>query len=290
MSQNIATLADKKELYDLSDLNIKIIENIIEAFNQIHGQRDYETGLIKVNEDLNKTTMRDELERMMANPELGLRQVVPLISMWVDEFNLAFHFPLYEMEKKRLAQKQQLADQIEQVSKLKRSVQFDFSISEILAVLEVEELSEAIPYLEIQTQEGGRLPEPPKTVEELIQRINALWSLSEKTISIKFSPDMFKNTDEPSSQKNTQKIQEKAKLWLQQMQAKTGYSMNEFFAEYDKQPPEFQKAISEAMDENIQKNMAQNSHYQMSLVTEKEKEQNFMQRLIRKVLYWFQTY
>jgi len=86
MSQNIATLADKKELYDLSDLNIKIIENIIEAFNQIHGQRDYETGLIKVNEDLNKTTMRDELERMMANPELGLRQVVPLISMWVDEF------------------------------------------------------------------------------------------------------------------------------------------------------------------------------------------------------------
>jgi len=39
--------------------------------------------------------------------------------------------------------------------------------------------------------------------------------------------------------------------------------MNEFFAEYDKQPPEFQKAISEAMDENIQKNMAQNSHYQI---------------------------
>ena len=266
----------RQALYDLSDLDMALIRAVAQSFINQYGTLNVETGEEALPHEL---TMSQELHKMLGQPELGMRQVVPLIAMWVQQFDLAFNDPLFKLEVSRLKLKQSLADQLNELISLKRPVTVNFSVLEILSMLESEEMIESVPYIEFQIK--NQLPDPPKNTAELIQRIRELAEHSEKSIEIKLTPDMFTQPQKPE-----ESLEEKAKKWLEKTQAKYHYNLNAFFKEYDKLPKEMKEAVNEIMDENIQKSS------QHALPQWKEEEYydtySLLHRVLLRLFKWFQ--
>lgn len=269
----------RKELNDLSDLDIELIQAVANSFIQQHGNLDVETGGTVVAP--HQTSMAQELRKMMTQPELGMRQVVPLVAMWVEQFGLRFDDPLFKVELIRLKFKQKLADQFNRLVALKRPVTVNFSVLEVLSMLDSNEMMESMPYIEFQVK--NRLPNPPKNTEELIERIRALSEYGEKFIEIKLTPDMFS-----SLEKSEESLEEKARKWLEKTQSKHKYNLNAFFKEYDKLPKEMKEAVNEIMDENIQK-ASQGQRYQPLDADEYYYDTySVIRKVLLRILKWFQ--
>ncbi len=267
-----------KELYDLSDLDMELIRAVADSFIQQYGSLDVETGGTVVAP--HQTCMADELQKMMAQPELGMRQVVPLIAMWVEQFGLRFDEPLFKLELNRLKLKQALADQLNRLVALKRPVTVNFSVLEVLSMLDSHEMMESVPYIEFQIK--NQLPNPIKNTEELIERIRTLSEHSEKFIEIKLTPEMFSHLEKPE-----ESLEEKARKWLDKTQSKYQYNLNAFFKEYDKLPKEMKEAVNEIMDENIQKG-SQGQRYQTLDSEEYYDTYTLIRRALLRILKWFQ--
>lgn len=268
----------RKELNDLSDLDIELIQSIANSFIQQYGNLDVETGEASVAP--NQTSMAQELQEMMAQPELGARQVVPLVSMWVEQFDLSFEDPLFKLELSRLKLKQVLADQLNSLADLKRPVTVNFSVLEVLSMLDSHEMMESVPYIEFQIK--NQLPNPPENTGELIERIRTLSEHSEKFIEINLTPDMFSNIEKPE-----ESLEEKARKWLEKTQAEHQYNLNAFFKAYDKLPKEMKEAVDEIMDENILK-ITHGKGYKPIDAEEYQDSYSLIRRALLRILKWFQ--
>ncbi|GEM_PF-3765708 len=266
----------RQDLYDLSDLDMALIRAVAHSFIHEYGALNIETGKEALPHE---TTMRHELQKMLTRPELGMRQIVPLIAMWVEQFNLKFEDPLFKLEVSRLKLKQTLADQLNNLISLKRPVTVNFSVLEVLSMLESNEMMESVPYIEFQIK--NQLPNPPKDTAELIQRIRELAAHSEKTIEIKLTPDMF---TQPA--KAEESLEEKARKWLEKTQAKYQYNLNAFFKEYDKLSKPMKEAVNEIMDENIEKSSQQRP--QKWNEEEYQDTYSLLHRVLIRLFKWFQ--
>jgi len=267
-----------QQLDDLTDLDIEMIQAVANSFIQQYGNLDAETGNRLVAP--HQTSMANELRRMMSQPELGIRQVIPLIAMWVEQYGLRFDDPLFKLELSRLRLKQELADQLNRLVALKRPATVKFSVLEVLAMLDRQEMMESVPYIEFQVNQ--QLSQPPKDVSELIERIRELSKYSERFIEIKLTPDMYQKLE-----KSEESLEQKAKKWLEKTQSKYQYNLNAFFKEYDKLPKQMKEAVNEIMDENIQK--AAKMQQRVPLASEEYYDTyTLIRRVLLRILKWFQ--
>lgn len=255
-------LHDRAELRNLKDLDRSIIEEIAQHFIEKYGRYDVDSGEPIGPTDDVSNTMGFELRRMMLTPELGLRQVVPIIAMWVDTFNLDFDDELFQMERRRLEQRQKLADELQRMAESGEPVTLRFSVADILSELELEELPTALPYIEAQITERTHLPPEPETVNEVMQRLRNLWSVADEVVEITLTPDALKNTQQLNddldelweTEEDFEVLKKRARAWLDRLEEEKGHSMSAFFNAFNQQTPSFQMAIKEVMEENIRAN------------------------------------
>ena len=252
-------LHDRAELRNLKDLDRSIIEEVAQHFIEQYGRYDVDTGEpVGPAEDVSNT-MGFELRRMMLTPELGLRQVVPMIAMWVDTFDLDFDDELFQMERRRLEQRQKLADELQRMAQNGEPVTLRFSVADILSELELEELPTALPYIEAQITERSHLPPEPETINEVMQRLRNLWAVADEVVEITLTPDALKNTQQLNAdidelwetEEDFEVLKKRARAWLERLEEEKGHSMSAFFNAFNQQTPSFQMAIKEVMEENI---------------------------------------
>lgn len=201
-------------LNDLSDLNIHVIETIAEDFIRKHGYRSIHTGQTRLeNQD---ESMESELRRMLTNPAIGIRQVIPAITFWITEFKLQFEDALFELERKRLLGLQSLADELENLVSEKSEIQLKLTLSELLTELDHEELYEAIPALEKHVQSPEALSQPaPQTPDETVSRLRNLLQFSAHEIDLVLHDGLLKSEGVSANQTKGSELEEKAQLWLE---------------------------------------------------------------------------
>lgn len=201
-------------LNDLSDLNIHVIETVAEDFIRKHGSRSIHTGQTRLeNQD---ESMESELRRMLTNPAIGIRQVIPAITFWITEFKLQFEDALFDLERKRLLGLQSLADELENLVSEKSEIQLKLTLSELLTELDHEELYEAIPALERHLQSPEALSQPaPQTPDETVSRLRNLLQFSAHEIDLVLHDGLLKSEGVSANQTKGSELEEKAQLWLE---------------------------------------------------------------------------
>ncbi|WP_373018136.1 hypothetical protein [Thiomicrorhabdus sp.] len=256
----VQTFNDRDELNDLSDLNYHVIESIAYSFIQEHGQRCIHNGELKSYES--EDTMASELHKMLSQPLLGLRQIIPLITFWISEFSLDFKDKLYEIEHKRLIEFQNLANQLEQMIASQEKVSIKLKLASFLAELQYHEIHEAIPILEqhfnlhypCDSQDGFEIANnPPSTPEEALARLQNLLQFSEHEIDLTIDATDPHNTVFSNSQGSENAISDdsdnlhsQAERWLEKFQF-DGVKFERFVEAYYAEPEEMQAAIDQAI-------------------------------------------
>ncbi|SIN69027.1 hypothetical protein SAMN05443662_0073 [Sulfurivirga caldicuralii] len=302
---------DRAELNNLRDLDRGIIETIAKKFIQQYGDLDPDTGK-PVENPVSQPTMEKELQEMLNTPELGLRQVVPLIVMWVDEFQLDFNDELFDMEKRRLERRQQLVDELEKMAERGEAVTLEFTIGDILTELELREIPVALPYLEAQLFKRHGIPPEPQTLQEAMERLRDLWAHADQVVQIILTPEeaqqksqLLQEVEELfNTEDDYEHLKEKARAWLKKTQQDHNPDMQEFLDMLSRESLSFQMAIREVMDEEAQ---AARSHVSpeteltpeaFKLLTQKKGDTiyagseythsyNFFRRLLTRLVDWW---
>lgn len=247
---------DRAELNDLRDLDRGIIEAIAKKFIQQYGDLDPETGE-QADDPIKQPTMEKELQTMLNTPELGLRQVVPLIAMWVDTFGLDFKDELFDLERHRLEKRQQLADELEKMARTGQAVTLEFTIADILTELELNEIPIALPYIEAQLFNRHGMPAAPQTLQEAMDRLRDLWDHADEVVQVTLTPDeavkkhrLLQEVDDLfNSEEDFGHLKEKARRWLEENRRDHNPTMQEFLDMLSRESLSFQMAIREVMDE-----------------------------------------
>jgi hypothetical protein len=204
--------------------------------------------------------MKKELQEMLNTPELGLRQVVPLIVMWVDEFQLNFNDELFDLEKRRLERRQQLVDELEKMAERGEAVTLEFTIGDILTELELHEIPVALPYLEAQLFQRHGIPPEPQTLQEAMERLRDLWTHADQVVQITITPEEARQKSQLlqevdalfNTEDDYEHLKEKARTWLRKTQQDHNPNMQEFLDTLSHESLSFQMAIREVMDEEAQ--------------------------------------
>ncbi|MDX1348395.1 MAG: hypothetical protein R3189_09130 [Thiomicrorhabdus chilensis] len=260
-------------LNDLSDINLHVIETVAEDFIRKHGSRSIHTGQTHLeNQD---ESMESELRRMLTNPTVGIRQVIPAITFWITEFKLQFEDALFELERKRLLGLQSLADDLEKLVSEKSEIQLKLTLSELLTELDHEELYEAIPALErhVQSLETSNQP-APKTPAETVSRLRTLLQFSTHEIDLVLHDGLLKNEMLNANQTNKSDLEEKAQLWLERHRDD---KFEVYIDAYQAETIELQKAIDRIVT-------VKPSHFSMPTSHTEGTNSNLLKKMVLKFL------
>ncbi|MDG6773436.1 hypothetical protein QCB45_03760 [Thiomicrorhabdus sp. ZW0627] len=248
-------------LNDLSDLNYHVIETIAANFIQEHGLRSIHNGELQPQQT--EDSMGSELHKMLSQPLLGMRQIIPVITFWIDEFKLQFDDKLYKLEHKRLIDFQNLADQLEAMIAKQEEVSVKVKLADFLTELQYHEIHEAIPVLEQHFDLHGHpehfraSPEQPQTPEEALERLQKLLEFSEHEINLTLLSDAKQKDDTAinlvTSELNSEErddapesIENQAERWLEKFKV-DGVKFESFVEAYYAEPLEMQTAIDQAI-------------------------------------------
>lgn len=240
----------ERELFDLSDLDEAMIRHVAQAFIAQHGMRRLTDG--KLISSGSPESLATALYELLDNPKRGLRQVVPMISMLTANLGLPFNDELYELELKKLADRQRLADEIELVLSSSQDAVLRINVADLLSQLDSHEFVEAIPLIESRLEQGkheGVLA----TREEVIARIRRLWrdySDSEIVLNLRFDGDashtqaQAKNIVTSTMPASTDA---NAQAWLSQREKQEVESFDDFIRAFTRETPEMQVAIEKRL-------------------------------------------
>jgi hypothetical protein len=240
----------ERELFDLSDLDEAMIRHVAQAFIALHGMRRMSDG--KLISSGSSESVATTIYELLDNPLRGLRQVVPMISMLTTNLGLAFNDELYELELKKLADRQRLADEIEQVLSSSQDAVLRINVADLLAQLESHEFIEAIPLIEARLEKEAHVG-VVATREEVIARIRRLWrdySDSEIVLNLRFDGDtqqtqaqaqhIVTSTMPASTDANAQQ-------WLAHRGESETENFDDFIRAFTRETPEMQVAIEKRL-------------------------------------------
>jgi hypothetical protein len=238
------------ELFNLSDLDEAMIRHVAKAFVAQHGMRRLSDG--KLISSGSSESLASAVYELLDNPKRGLRQVVPMISMLTTNLGLPFNDELYELELKKLSDRQRLADEIELLLSSSQDAILRINVADLLAQLDSHEFVEAIPLIEARlenlVQQGV-----VATREEVIARIRRLWrdySDSEIVLNLRFDGNLaqtqvqaqhiISNTMPASTDANAQH-------WLASHAQSETQNFDEFIRAFTRETPEMQVAIEKRL-------------------------------------------
>jgi hypothetical protein len=240
----------ESELFDLSDLDEAMIRHVAQAFIALHGMRRMSDG--KLISSGSSESIATAIYELLDNPLRGLRQVVPMISMLTTNLALPFNDELYELELKKLADRQRLADEIEQVLSSSQDAVLRINVADLLAQLESHEFIEAIPLIEARLEKDAHVG-VVATREEVIARIRRLWrdySDSEIVLNLRFDGDaqqthtqaqhIVASTMPASTDANAQQ-------WLARRGESETENFDDFIRAFTRETPEMQVAIEKRL-------------------------------------------
>jgi hypothetical protein len=236
----------ERELFDLSDLDEAMIRHVAQAFIAQHGMRRITDG--KLISSGSTESLATAIYELLDNPKRGMRQVVPMISMLTANLGLPFNDELYELELKKLADRQRLADEIEQVLSSTQDAVLRINVADLLAQLDSHEFVEAIPLIESRLAGNNQIG-TLATREEVISRIRRLWrdySDSEIVLNLRFDGDathtqvqaqnIVSSTMPASTDANAQQ-------WLSNRESRETENFDDFIRAFTRETPEMQVAI-----------------------------------------------
>lgn len=238
------------ELFDLSDLDEAMIRHVAQAFIAQHGMRRLSDG--KLISSGSSESVATAVYELLDNPLRGLRQVVPMISMLTTNLGLAFNDELYELELKKLADRQRLADEIQQVAQHAQDAVLRINIADLLSQLEGHEFPEAIPLIEAHLL-GDQALEQVATREEVIARIRRLWrdySDSEIVLNLHFEGDKEQVRQQAQHIVYTTTpaaTDAKAESWLENHEKIENESFDDFIRAFTRETPDMQVAIEKRL-------------------------------------------
>jgi hypothetical protein len=239
-----------RELFDLSDLDESMIRHVAQAFIAQHGMRRLTDG--KLISSGSPESLATAVYELLDNPSRGLRQVVPMISMMTANLGLPFNDELYELELKKLADRQRLADEIESILSSSQDAVLRINVADLLVQLETHEFVEAIPLIEARLEKGehtGALA----TREEVIARIRRLWrdySDSEIVLNLRFDGDHAQTQTQAQhivSSTLPASTDANAQQWLDRRGDTETENFDDFIRAFTRETPEMQVAIEKRL-------------------------------------------
>jgi hypothetical protein len=236
--------ANTAEHLDLSDLDSLMIHHIADKFIAQYGMRRVSDGhLIASN---SPDSIASALHELLRKPQHGLRQVVPMIKMISNALGLPFDDPLYELELKKMADKQRLANQIESLFQQHQRARIRLNLGDLLTQIDVHELAEAIPLIETQLNFPHR---PLLTEDQILHRISRLWrdyADSEIVLSLQLNSEQSTQNQvtELMQTVNDMNIEQQAEHWItQHLQSSQHDNFNAFLRAFNQASPELQLEI-----------------------------------------------
>jgi hypothetical protein len=175
-----------------------------------------------------------------------------MISMLTANLGLAFNDELYELELKKLADRQRLADEIEQAILASQDAVLRINVADLLSQLEAHEFPEAIPLIE-QRLEAGYEREIIATREEVIARIRRLWrEYSDSTIvlNLRFAGNSAQVQEQAKAivaSTSTASIDANAQQWLENRSKTETDNFDNFIRAFTRETPEMQVAIEKRL-------------------------------------------
>ncbi len=239
-----------RELFDLSDLDEAMIRHVAQAFVAQHGMRRLSDG--KLISSGSSESVATAVYDLLDNPKRGLRQVVPLISMLTANLGLPFNDELYELELKKLSDKQRLADEIEQILSSSQDAVLRINVADLLAQLESHEFIEAIPLIEARLEQKSSVG-VLATREEIIARIRRLWrdySDSEIVLNLRFDGDAAHTQAQAHhivSSTTPEATDANAQHWLARREHTETECVDDFIRAFTRETPEMQVAIEKRL-------------------------------------------
>lgn len=235
---------------DVSDLDSLMIRHIADKFIAQYGMRRLSDGHLIASTSAD--SIASALRELLNTPQLGLRQVVPMIKMISTELALPFNDPLYELELKKISDKQLLANQIETLFQQHQRPTLRLSLADLLTQLDINELPEAIPLIETQLNVPNR---PLLTEDQIIYRIAKLWreyADSEIVLSLQLNPQhaqsQVENLIQTVSELNTE---QQAEQWIEQyLHSAQNDNFNAFLRAFNQASPELQLEIEKRLAPN----------------------------------------
>ncbi len=229
----------------LSAFHLKIVQNIASQFVTYHGERSAYNGKLLFEDS--RDSMKFELDKMLFNPRLGMLQVVPTISFWLEEFDLKFNYPLFNFEQQRLQFAQAHIDELEAlVQTQKKSLEVRLTLLDILLELDHNEIEEALPLLEEQINDEIDPPCVfPKHDDNDVARLECLLNHSDHTIDLILSNELFAHhhATVAAGLSEEERLDEKAKEWLNSLDKAEKNNLQHFIKAYKAQPHAMQQAI-----------------------------------------------
>ena len=238
------------ELFDLSDLDEAMIRHVAQSFIAQHGMRRIADG--KLIASGSTESVATAIYELLDNPQRGLRQVVPMISMLTTNLGLAFNDELYELELKKLADRQRLADEIEQALSASQDAVLRINVADLLSQLDAHEFPEAIPLIEARL-EAHQDREIIATREEVIARIRRLWrDYSDSTIVLNLRFDGGQSQVQAQAKAivastSVASIDANAQQWLETRAKTETENFDDFIRAFTRETPEMQVAIEKRL-------------------------------------------
>lgn len=242
---------DEQGLSELSDLDEAMIRHVAQAFIAQHGMRRITDG--KLVSSASSESVASALYELLDNPLRGLRQVVPMIAMLSANLGLAFSDELYELELKKLSDRQRLADEIALAMNSGHAGVLRINVADLLSQLESREFVEAIPLIEAQLGSAGR--GVAATQEEIMARIRRLWreySDSEIVLNLSFGPsDVQTQVQQVVDAGMPATVDSRAQAWLDlHVRQEDGENFDSFIRAFGRETPEMQVAIEKRLAQN----------------------------------------
>lgn len=230
--------------HPISDFQLNIVKQVAEQFIQEHGYRSVFNGQLLFQNA--PDSMEHELKAMLENPQLGMRQVIPVIGFWIEDFALEFTSPLFDFEQQRLQFAQIQINELEALIKTEKQIEVQLTIQDILLELEHDEIFEALPILEEQVSDAT---EPPCTFPSnehgAVKRLECLLQHAQHSVSLTITHDLLEQhqTIQTLELSEEKELELKAQTWLDNLTNSEKNNLNQFIQSYKAQPLAMQKAI-----------------------------------------------
>ncbi|MGE4502505.1 MAG: hypothetical protein AB7D03_06520 [Thiomicrospira sp.] len=240
--------ADIAPHLDLSDLDSLMIQHIADKFIAQYGMRRVSDGHLIAS--TSPDSIASALHELLRTPQHGLRQVVPMIKMISNALGLPFDDPLYELELKKMADKQRLANQIESLFQQHQRARIRLNLGDLLTQIDAHELAEAIPLIESQLNFPHR---PLLTEDQILYRIGRLWrdyADSEIVLSLQLNPEQSAQHQVADLMQsvNDMNIEQQAEHWIAQHLHSTQHdNFNAFLRAFNQASPELQLEIEKRL-------------------------------------------
>lgn len=228
----------------ISEFQLRIVQEVADQFIHQYGGRSVYSGQLLFQNA--PDSMEHELQTMLTNPQLGMRQVVPVIGFWVEAFSLEFNHPLFNFEQQRLQFAQIQIDELEALIKTEKQIEVQLTVQDILLELEHDEIFEALPILEEQVSDEIEPPCTfPSSENEPVRRLECLLEHGQHSVSLTITQDLFEQhqTIQSVELSEEEALELQAQAWLDNLSHSEKNNLNQFIQSYKTQPLAMQKAI-----------------------------------------------